>query len=280
MRRPICSAIVLAFVASLAAAVGAQQPAPRDTAPATAAPATLAGVVHDTAGRGIAWANVFVEDSDVATVADDSGRFRLPNVPPGVRRFVARRIGYEPAVFQIDMPVGLTVHVNVKLPTAAYLLSTVEITAQERDARLAAEGFYERQRRRIGKYLGPDEVEKRRSFPSVARMIGDFPGIEVRPGRPGESPTITGRTRRYSINGGAQSGCLALFLDGMRLPQGVNLDDFTDPKLIYAIEVYADRDFIPGRFVALAGGRGCGAIVVWTKQMRMPKAATNKWRWK
>jgi hypothetical protein len=253
----VVAAIVLLVSAS--GSLAAQRPTSTDSARTSA----LAGLVRDSSGRGIPLATVLVEESDIATVTDDTGHFRLPGVPAGRTRFVARRIGFEPATFEIDMPAGLTVNVNVKLPTAAYLLNKVEITAEVRDARLRAEGFYERMRKRIGKYMVPEDVEKRRGMTSVAMLVSDMPGFRV---------TSTPRGRGYSI-GPSRGGrnCVSLFLDGVRLPRGGSLDDFTTAREVYAIELYPYPAEVPHRFTTSSNGYWCSAIVVWSKYLREPQ---------
>jgi hypothetical protein len=250
--------LAIALFVSASGSLAAQRPAPADSLETS----TLAGLVRDSSGRGIPLATVLVEETEIATVTDDTGHFRLAGVPAGRTRFVARRIGFEAATFEIDMPADLTVNVNVKLPTAAYLLNKVEITAEVRDARLRGEGFYERMRKRIGKYMVPEDVEKRRGMTSVAMLVSDMPGFRV---------TSTPRGRGYSISPSRGRSCINLFLDGVRLPRGAQLDDFTTPRDVHAIEVYPYPAEVPHRFTTSFNGYWCSAIVVWSRYLREPQ---------
>ncbi|MEM0998157.1 MAG: TonB-dependent receptor [Bacteroidota bacterium] len=57
--------------------------------------ARLSGVVGDSAEGGLAFAKIQVADTKLGTIADDSGRFVLQNIPPGTYQITAQYLGYE-----------------------------------------------------------------------------------------------------------------------------------------------------------------------------------------
>src|SRR4051812_1237747 len=96
---------VPATVRRLAVAVGLALIAPQiaggQVNPPAAAPArsVLAGYVRDDLGHPIPLATVMAEGTKLSTTTDDSGYFRLKDLPAGAGTFTAMRIGYSPVSF-------------------------------------------------------------------------------------------------------------------------------------------------------------------------------------
>ena len=169
-------AVVLAIGVGAPDAVEAQRP-----------PATLVGMVRDSAGTPIPAVEVrFLGADTVAVRTNDSGGFRLPNLPAGTATMSVRRMGFNPAKAEVRLRAGQTdslVFTLTALPTTiAGVL--VEDEHEARSKRMLA-GFWERRSRGFGHFLTRDEIVKRdaRSFVDLARMIPSVT-VALKNGRP------------------------------------------------------------------------------------------------
>jgi hypothetical protein len=236
---------------SLEAQPRSNQPDKGTSSTHTESTAALAGFVRDTIGRGIAYANIYIDSTSVATISDDSGHFKLEGVPVGVRRFVAHRVGYDAVAFEIDMPAALTVNVDIRLRST--VASVVETTASDAGpvARLITSGFYERMRLGLGYFLAPGDLSKRSGYTNLAFVLKDAPGIRAERRDDGQGFTITGR-----------NSCLNFFVDDVQVKE---FPAELMPSGLFAVEVYSDFASSPPRYRA-NNPRECGSVVFWTRR--------------
>lgn len=91
---------------------------------------TVVGQVVQTAtGMPLSNVQVTVAGSNVGTVTDQNGRFRIANVRPGTRQIRAQMIGYRTATETVEVPAGGTVTLNLQLTESAVALDELVVTA-------------------------------------------------------------------------------------------------------------------------------------------------------
>src|SRR5437762_1193324 len=90
---------------------------------------TVAGRVTDArTGHGVPGARVGLQGASLGTVTNDSGGFRIANVPPGSYTVAVRRIGYVQGVQAITVAADQEVAVQVRLEVSASPLDAVVVT--------------------------------------------------------------------------------------------------------------------------------------------------------
>jgi hypothetical protein len=240
---------------ALAAPRTAQAQAQAQPAPA-AALAVLQGVVTDSASQPIAGVTVTtVGDAARPVVTDDAGAFRLAGLPAGKVQFTARRLGFAPARFDIEMPARATVHVAIRMGRTAVVLGTVVVEGGKPDGQLLAEGFYDRRRSAHGQFISPEQVERRRMAHASA-LFRDVPSVSLRRGVAGQTTLVTRNTAGYCP--------LDVWIDGYHTPllASLGFDDVVNMNHVKAAEVYRSWREVPQRFRRPESD--CGAVVVWT----------------
>lgn len=211
---------------------------------------TLAGNVTDSAGRPIGFATV-ITDSGPATLAQRDGSFRLSGVHPGPQTFTIKRIGYQPLMFEMEMPVGTTVTVQLKLLPVTEVLKSVVIEGKRVSAGLARAGFYERQRSSYnGIFIDPDELKKR-TLINTDDVFRGLPSVYV--SKDGNYTHLYGRNLRCPMD---------IYLDGQSVGPDFNIRRDLPPDWVKAIEIYPSPNNIPPQFQRQLG---CGAVVFWTR---------------
>jgi len=102
------------------------------TAQQPALTGSLAGIVTDDSGKPIADATVRISRADGAArevTTGSAGEFSLRELPSGLYKVTARRIGYREAIRQsLRITSGQTAEVRITLATSAAQLSTVTVT--------------------------------------------------------------------------------------------------------------------------------------------------------
>jgi hypothetical protein len=89
---------------------------------------SLAGVVRDGSnGEPIASAVVSLTDLDRAVVTDSEGRYEFREVPPGQRRLVVRRMGYETRTLYALVPSQGRLEIDIALRQEPVTLPEVEV---------------------------------------------------------------------------------------------------------------------------------------------------------
>lgn len=220
-------------------------------------PATLVGVVRDSSGTPIPAVEVRFTGSDQISVrTNDSGGFRMVNVPVGIGRVTVRRMGFAPATAEVRLRSGRTDSLVFALTALATTLAgvVVEDEYEARSHRLLA-GFWERRSRGFGYFLTRDEIEKRdaHEFTDLARMA---PNVQV--------GTRNGRQVIRFTHSATGRDCPPQYVvDGMKIENG-SPDEFT-PQDVEAIEFYSGPATIPPQFAPRFNSFTCGAVVIWTR---------------
>jgi hypothetical protein len=222
------------------------------------------------------------------TGADGTFSFQLRAA--GTVRIEAQRTGYRTTLTG-DLPVGTreTVDVEVKLSAEAIAIEPLRVTARAEPPRrrsLELNGFYDRERQGIGKYLRREDFENRANQ-NLAQVLSRVQGTAIyyagssqyiyfpRNGSPGVAPlSVTPRPAAANA-GGAMPGrrgppanaCLPrLFLDGVRVTYDVqnDINAVVDPGQVEAIEVFRGPSEIPVQYND--NNSQCGVILIWTRK--------------
>src|SRR5438045_749837 len=98
------------------------------TAP-SAARGIVRGVVSDSAGNGIANAQVSIVGTDIRTLTGVDGGYLLLAVWPGNAIVAVRRLGFSPESLSVRVPPADSVLANFKLKFMAVRLAGEEISA-------------------------------------------------------------------------------------------------------------------------------------------------------
>lgn len=237
-----CVAIALAY-----ATIGRAQ----DSRPATG---SINGRVLDPAGRAVAGAELTIPGSTVRVETDDTGEFRLKNIPAGDLSIRVRRLGFKPDTSIISVLAGQTVPLMIALQPLPVVLATMTILGKHYTGRLAS--FYQRRDRGMGHYYTRDEIEKRNPA-NTTDLLRTVPGIRLQPLGFGR------QTLRFR---GARCPPL-VWIDGSPLGAGEFDIDNVPTRSIEAMEIYTGIAALPSEFTAgPTTTTSCGTIVIWSRQ--------------
>ena len=229
----------------------------------------IRGQVRDSTGQAIIGAQVTMPGTSLIAESDDSGRFELAKVRPGMLSMRVRRLGFQPDTVDILVLAGKTIPLDIMLTRVTVTLTPVVVTGRAVLTGWRA-GFYQRKDVGSGHFFTREDIDKRNPG-SMSDMFRMIPGVTVQPSR--------GMIRNQLRFRGSR-GCAPLtWLDGTPLGSGEFDIDAISPRSIEAFEVYTGT-IVPPRF-SLAPGIGprtCGVIVLWSREgERRAKrpAATN-----
>jgi hypothetical protein len=214
--------------------------------------ATLVGIVRGVGGQPLANTDLRVDGASSTAVSDASGRYSLSNLPAGSQMLVARHIGYEAVSVSVELRAGRAVQRDLQL-SRVVSLDSIRVVAM----RLQYPEFeYNRRANPFGRFLGPEEIARRKVHETSDLLTG-IGGVSVGGHGPdAQATSVHGR-------GGAQA------CEGMRVVvngwlQGMRLNDIAASQ-VAAIEIYPQGAFAPTQY-SVRGS--CGVIVVWTKSSR------------
>lgn len=197
---------------------------------------------------------VGLEGTELRTVTDDEGRFRLAGVAGGSYRLWSRRIGYQARSDSLRVPPRALVDVTVVMSTDPIELEELVVTV--RSPVLARNGFYSRQEQGYGGiFIDRAEIERRRPQ-SVTDIFKNVPGVRVVYGGIYGSKVFV--NQRVTFDDANLPGCEPLlWLDGIR--STMTIYDLMRAEEIEGIEIYSGGS-APGKFNHL-----CGTVVIWTR---------------
>ena len=228
----------------------------------------IRGLVRDSTGQAIIGAEVMIPGSKLFVESDDSGRFELAKVRPGMLTLRFRRLGYQPDTVELLVLAGKTIPLDVTLARLAVALTPVVITGRAELTGWRA-GFYSRKNIGTGHFLTREDIE-RRNPSMMSDMFRMIPGVQIQPSR--------GMIRNQLRFRGARNCAPLTWLDGAPMAAGEFDIDALSPRSIEAFEVYTGT-IVPPRFaVAPAlGPKTCGVIVIWSREgeRRIKRPAPN-----
>ena len=228
------------------------------------------GVVVDSAGAPVPYADIIASGSKRRIAAGADGRFRFSLDSSAKRAIDVKRIGFHPRTISLEPWPDSAI--RVVLAAASRTLDAV-IVAAARSASLAIRGFYDRMNdveRGInhGFFITPEELDSRRG----GRVTDFFQGrgaVRVKLVATG----IVGQGRKgWQLQG--LDGCpLEIYIDGNRFyalstaqrldDSHIFINDFVPASTIAGIEVYPRSVTAPPKYQSLNGR--CGVVLIWTK---------------
>ena len=234
------------------------------SARAQAAPAKLElNVVDASTGAPLPGVRVEVANHRSAAQTNERGMALLRGIPAGPQYVKVARLGYEASGVALLFSPGDSLALDVNLAPAAVELDGVVARVTATQARLRANGFYDRQHVGLGKYRTEKELAPLANQP-LYMAIQSIPGVFVSPvsgGRGSGTSTEHWAYSPRSLASGMQQCFMSIYLDGVRQSTR-NLDDIpTD--IVGAVEVYSSAANIPAEYNAT--GSSCGVILLWTK---------------
>ena len=286
------------FWASSAAILAVMLAAISGTAAAQRGAPLVVSVADITTGSPIADAEVSLADFRRAGKSNSAGDALLVNVPPGTYEIRVRRLGYAAAAVRFAMSAD-SAKVSIMLKESATGLDTVHVVASAITTERHRQ-FDARMRRGLGRFLGPEALERSRylDFPIVA--IQSFPGLALITGRAGQWQlasrhgscgvdttyesaglgNIRGEAQGSRLTGAgsgarqtvaeaatSQSSCFSdhpchvkLFLDDQPVAEADI--NIVHTSELYGVEYYSTGNAPPRYQVS---GAACGIILLWSK---------------
>jgi Carboxypeptidase regulatory-like domain len=219
----------------------------------------IRGRVTTTDGKPLARAQVRVIGSGVPVLTDSTGSFSINDAAAGTQTIEARAIGFQPFRRSLRLSTSTASEVDLSLAVRGVQLDTVRVVAG-RDVPWDVRAIERRWRTGMGKFLDAKAVRERSVVYTTDALRG-MAGVYIRQPLGGIGQEVWMR----SDTGGE---CKAmLFVDGLPVDAGnsgqLTVDQFTQPDMVAAIEVYARQTMVPVEYLTMA--RGCGVVAVWTK---------------
>jgi len=219
------------------------------------------GIVSDTGLAPLQGAFVSILGTKIRVGTGPSGRFRITDVPAGQYLVIVKRVGYHPASSAVEVAASDTLRLAYSLEKLRpEELDAVVITAKSPSIRMAE--FEARRKLGIGEFMTSAEIEERNSAFST-ELFRKFKSINVSPNHAGPITQYYALSAREGGNPSLGACPMQVYLDQVPLPSPFNLDLLPPPKQIAGIEAYAGAATIPPQFSGM--NRGCGVIMVWTK---------------
>jgi len=223
---------------------------------------TLSGRIATAQGEPVARVQVQALGTAIFTLSDSVGRFALRDLPAGPYVLRARKVGFEPVVFQAILMAVDTLDASVTLTplslTAGRSLDTVRVNADFDRLSRRLRGFDERRRSQRGLYIDRAEVAMRRPT-VVSDLLRGRANVLVQRNGPDDIQILG---PRLSISSGYCP--LALILDGVLIPSSQGrIDNLIPVDMVAGIEVYTSGTSVPSEFQR--PDTDCGAVVIWTR---------------
>ena len=96
--------------------------------------ANIVGHVVDENGEHIPFATINIENTTIGTATDETGHYRLINLPTGHLHVKAQYLGYKPQVVEVDMEAGQTKEIKFELEPDVLGVEEVVVTADRNES--------------------------------------------------------------------------------------------------------------------------------------------------
>ncbi|CAN5613523.1 hypothetical protein BH23GEM9_BH23GEM9_34300 [soil metagenome] len=217
-------------------------------------------VLDQETGAPIADAVLTIVNSRMAVTTTVDGAFRFEQVPLGDYTVRVEHISYTTVVAPLRVRSD-DLDAAFRLAQWAVPLEPLVVTTFSR--RLDRVGFYEREKRGIGTFIGRVQIDAMHAQTS-ADLLRKVPSVRL-------VPRLAQRNvARMDLSG--RGGCRFSFIvDGARTLEDFDMD-FVAPYAIEGIEIYQGIADLPAPFRAHVTrdntGRTCGVIAIWTRDSR------------
>lgn len=257
-RRSTTATAALAATALLLlvpAALTAQQEGEEEDA-ARDSTATLTGkVVSAMTGGPLQDVRVVLKRSGLGAFTDSAGDFTIKDAPPGRDTVQVSLIGFAEEQVSMSLRPGHVTRVTLMLSKTVLRVEDITVEVKRREEIGKLSGFWERERKGLGAFLTPEEIEKKNpQYPSA--LLRGVPGVQVGAYRFGRAQVRITRAR---------TDCPPIYYVDGTISRSFHLDDMNRDDIL-AMEIYRGSSEVPARF-RFQGGN-CGVIVVWTREGR------------
>lgn len=245
--------------------------------------AVVIGAIDDSLGHPISDVQVELLGTSRRTRSNESGRFRFDDLPRGGHRMIARRLGFEPLAFTVDvMTASDTVSVALELHASVTELERVRVEAKALPVRLREVGFDGRRRNGAvppSQFITKVDIEKRNPI-VLSQMLRAMTGRAqtcangwvyingLRMSVPIETDAAlmdSSVQRAAAVNrvGGAMA---ALSFDATPPARAKEQVDLVAPRNVAGMEVYVGSAQIPPQFKTPGRANSTAAcvILIWT----------------
>jgi len=236
--------------------------------------AVFSGTVQvDSTTQPIALADVTLVDIGVGTRANESGEFRMVDVPAGEHHLVVRRVGYSPVDTTLTFGSGQNVVRRIGLSRAT-VLDSVRVIAEATPR--AMRTFEEHRKLGLGHFYGRAELAKMENQ-TMGAVLRSLPGMRLMVGISTQLWAASARDRATERTPdaadrkmGARRACYAVvYLNNSVVYRGQNGEPLFDvnsirPDQLEAIEYYASAVEVPIEYGSIDSL--CGVLVLWTRR--------------
>jgi hypothetical protein len=197
--------------------------------------AVVSGVVLLEGSPTNAGSRVELVGTEIVVRTNEKGEFTMRNLPSGSHTLLARHVGFGAEIVPVDLSSRQEKRVTMNLPKFVAVMDPVLVTAR-RMSTLDKVGFTQRQKLRLGYFLGPDRLERMRLH-NLTDLLGHVPVVVDK--------------------------CVQYWVDDMVYhelePGDINL--YLAASEIVAAEVYSNLN-TPARYMRFGG---CSIVVLWTR---------------
>lgn len=230
-------------------------------------------VLTDTTARAIPEAEIILPELGTAVLSNDSGAFRVRDVPPGRHRVQVRRLGYGPLDTTVTFAANQTVKRWIYLRRVV-TLDSVSVVAE----RVVIPSFDEHRKVGLGRFFTREELAKQEGR-KLSDILAQAAGVNVISGQANHAWIASSRGVRSlrareldpaDVQLGAKLTCYAqVYVDRTltyRGEPGERLFDINSmsPDQIEAIEYFAGPAETPPEYSSL--NSPCGVVVIHTRR--------------
>ncbi len=204
----------------------------------------------------LALVEVLIDSLKIRAWTNDSGDFRITDIPIGSHELRIRRIGFEGAVATLKVESSDSLDIDLGLTPWVPELETIYVRAPRRSR--VMQDLEEKRRRGFGRFLLPEEMRdnEHRSLMDLVRQMG----VEVLVDPRGNVAVPMGR-RTPTFSSTNTQCVMTLMVNGVRI-NDADLNKFQVSQLD-GIEVYRRSSETPVQYTTT--GDQCGVIILWTR---------------
>ena len=229
--------------------------------------AVLTGVVVDSADQPIAGVEVGFPSLRKTLVTDETGAFRLREIPAGPQQFLVRKIGWGPLDTIIEFSPRRITNQRIVL-TRMTVLEAMQTTAQGAWLR----DFEDNRRMGLGHFITEADIERERPV-QTSQLFATMPGLQlIRDARTSRTYVVSSRGPTSISTARCGAGRPAdVYLDNVHIYSGRPGEppfdiNSLDPNDIGGVEYYPGPSETPMRYQNL--NAVCGVLVIWTRRDR------------
>ncbi len=219
----------------------------------------IRGVVRDSANHPMANADVFVLPEGGRTRTDSAGRFSIGSLPGRQYTVRARRVGYLPTEWTVDLSKSGQAEIQLTLGPRLSVLDTVYIAEDQRCEPRKYEGFLCRAAKAKGIFVDYTDIDTMDVVYS-AELLRDVGGFTFTVHATRNGPTRVAASRH----------CTIVLMNGVPAPWSAIPEE---PYMIMGIEIYKSPKDIPKEYSRYTWGmEGCQLVAYWTYDFTMKPA--------